>query len=373
MRGVAMTCVIVNHSKLPSLLSWFSYERFWIVTAAEVFVVLSGIVIGIVYGRRLAKQGWRAVGHGLGQRAALLYLTFVGVTVSVIALAALGVDVRSLAAPDGRSPAWFVSPETMNAAAWRDVLLMRVGPWAFEIIGLYVWLVAAALPCLFILRYAGWRPLLAASWALYLWYRADPHPLTMAGFESAFPILSWQLLFVHGVAIGYHRTALAAFVTRLPPLTRRMAIAATVGFAVFAFCNPWANGPTWLHLPLLSAERFASVYGNYFGLSELGAGRLLNLALALPFGIAALSHMSVVAQPFARIFVTLGQRSLGAFVLHTYGLLFLAHLPMPEGVVSATLVQLTFVLAVVVLLSARDILRDRRREPALAPARPLAA
>jgi hypothetical protein len=76
------------------------------------------------------------------------------VTVSVIALAALGVDVRSLAAPDGRSPAWFVSPETMNLAAWRDVLLMRVGPWAFEIIGLYVWLVVAALPCLFILRYA---------------------------------------------------------------------------------------------------------------------------------------------------------------------------------------------------------------------------
>jgi len=39
LRGLAMTCVIVNHSKLPSLLSWFSYERFWVVTAAEVFVV----------------------------------------------------------------------------------------------------------------------------------------------------------------------------------------------------------------------------------------------------------------------------------------------------------------------------------------------
>ena len=372
MRGLAMTCVIVNHSRLPSLFSWFSYERLWVVTAAEVFVVLSGIVIGIVYGRKLAKLGWRAVCHGLGQRAALLYVTFVGVTVSVIALAALGVDVKSLAAPDGGSPAWFVSPETMNAAAWRDVLLMRVGPWAFEIIGLYVWLVAAALPCLLILRYAGWRPLLAASWALYLLYRADPHPLTMAGFESVFPILSWQLLFVHGVAIGYHRTALAAFATRLPPLTRRVAIAATVGFAVFAFCNPWADGPIWLRLPLLSADHFAYVYGNYFRLSELGAGRLLNLAVALPFGIAAL-NASVVAQPFARVFVTLGQRSLGAFVLHTYGLLLLAHLPMPEGIVPATLVQLTFVLAVAMLLNARDFVRDRRREPALAPAHRLAA
>ena len=42
LRGLAMTCVIVNHSRMSSLLSWFSYERFWVVTAAEVFVALSG-------------------------------------------------------------------------------------------------------------------------------------------------------------------------------------------------------------------------------------------------------------------------------------------------------------------------------------------
>src|SRR5262252_7684099 len=61
LRGLAMTCVIINHSKLSSLLSWFSYERFWVVTSAEVFVVLSGVVLGMVYGRRLARDGWRAV------------------------------------------------------------------------------------------------------------------------------------------------------------------------------------------------------------------------------------------------------------------------------------------------------------------------
>ena len=43
LRGLAMTCVIINHSRMSSLLSWFSYERFWVVTAAEVFVVLSGV------------------------------------------------------------------------------------------------------------------------------------------------------------------------------------------------------------------------------------------------------------------------------------------------------------------------------------------
>src|SRR4029450_11636801 len=79
LRGLAMTCVINNHSKLSSLLSWFSYARFWVVTAAEVFVVLAGVVLGMVYGRRLVRDGWRAVVNGLGRRAALLYVTYVGV------------------------------------------------------------------------------------------------------------------------------------------------------------------------------------------------------------------------------------------------------------------------------------------------------
>src|SRR5882672_9991936 len=109
LRGLAMTCVIVNHSKLSSLLSWFSYERFWVVTAAEVFVVLSGVVLGMVYGRRLARDGWRPVVRGLGRRAALLYVTFVAVTVSVLLLAVMGIDVKALASSDGHTPSWFLA------------------------------------------------------------------------------------------------------------------------------------------------------------------------------------------------------------------------------------------------------------------------
>src|SRR5215208_6177959 len=80
LRGLAMACVITNHSKMSSLLSWFSYERFWVVTAAEVFVVLSGVVLGMVYGPRLARNGLRFVAHRLSRRAATLYFAFVGVT-----------------------------------------------------------------------------------------------------------------------------------------------------------------------------------------------------------------------------------------------------------------------------------------------------
>jgi len=372
LRGLAMTCVIINHSRLSSLLSWFSYERFWVVTAAEVFVALSGVVIGMVYGRRLARDGWPAVVRGLSRRALFLYSTFVGVTVSVLALAAVGIDVSSLASR--HTPAWFVAPQTMTWTAWRDVLLIRTGPWAFEIIGLYVWLVAAAIPCLLILYRAGWRPLLAVSWALYLWYRVDPRALTMAGFESAFPLLAWQLLFVHGIAIGYHRGDVAAFVNRLPHITPRVAILAAGAFMVFAFCNPWTDGPTWLHLRVVSPDLFASLYERYFNLSALGVGRLLNLSIALPVAYMLLGRYGALARPFERVFVVLGQRSLGAFVLHVYGLLILAHLPLPEGIVFGTLAQVAFIYTIATVLDAAQRLRERRsRDDSFADARPLAA
>lgn len=368
LRGLAMVCVIVNHSKMSSFLSWFSYERFWTVTGAEVFVVLSGVVLGMVYGRRFASGGWRPVVAGLGRRAVLLYVAFVGVTLSVVLLSVCGVEVGALARDHDRLVAWVLDPGRMDAAAWRDLLLMRSGPWAFEIIALYVWLILAAVPCLFGLRFVGWQPVLAASWVIYARYRMAPFPLTGAEFETVFPILAWQLLFVHGIAIGYHRDRISAWTTE-----RRVPLAATAGLSVaflaFALCNPWVDGPAWLHAQIVSPDRFAELYARYFGLSELGIGRLVNLAVALPTGYALLGWCWTLLRPVQTVVVTLGRRSLGAFVLHVYGMLLLVHIPHVDGVVVNTTLQLLTIGAIAVLLG-----RVRRRDIRPASARqPIAA
>jgi len=373
LRGLAMTCVIVNHSRLSSLLSWFSYERFWVVTAAEVFVVLSGLVLGMVYGKKLARDGWLVVVRGLGRRALTLYVAFVSVTLSILVISLAGIDVGSLTTLDGEAAAWFLDPRTMDAAAWRDVVFMRYGPWAFEIVGLYVWLVVAAVPCLFALRFAGWRPVLAASWALYLWYRLAPHPLTTAEFESSFPILAWQLLFVHGVAIGCNRERISEFVARSPKVLPIVVAGASAAFMVLALCNPWMDGPQWLRWDVVSPERFTDLYYRYFALAGLGIGRLLNLAVALPLGYALLTWGWKVARPLGIVFVTLGQRSLGAFVLHVYGLLLLAHLPHMDDIWTNTLLQLMLIVAIAALLHGAHGLRTSRRAPMMAHPQPLAA
>ena len=373
LRGLAMTCVIVNHSRMSSLLSWFSYERLWVVTAAEVFVVLSGTVIGMVYGRRLARDGWYAVVRGLGRRALTLYLAFIVVTLSVLVISVAGIDVRSITTSGDRTIGWFLDPRTMNAAAWRDVALMRQGPWPFEIVALYVWLVAAAVPCMIALHFAGWRPLLAASWLLYLSYRIAPHRLTSADFETVFPILAWQLLFVHGIAIGFHRDRISAFVARCPRIVPLVGAGASAAFLVFAMCNPWMDGPTWLPWNIVSAEQFSYLYTRYFALSDLGVGRLLNLAVALPLAYAALTWCWTIARPFKFVFVTLGQQSLGAFMLHVYGILLLANVPHVDEFWTNTLLQLMLIVTIAAVLNGAQYVHVSRRPRMLVPAQPLAA
>jgi hypothetical protein len=324
----------------------------------------------MVYGRRLARNGWLAVVRGLGQRALTLYLAFVAVTLSVLVMALAGIDVRAIVSTDSRPAVWwFLNPQSMDLSAWLDIALMRHGPWPFEIVGLYVWLVAAAVPCLLVLHFAGWRPLLAASWLVYLAYRIAPHHLTSAEFESVFPICAWQLLFVHGITIGFHRDRIAAAAARCPRCVPIAAAAATGVFLVVALCNPWVDGPSWLPWSVVSADRFSYLYTHYFGLTNLGVGRLVNLAVALPIAYAALTWCWAYMRPVHTLFVTLGQQSLGAFVLHVYGIVLVAHLGLPNQFWANTLTQLTLIVMIAAVLNSVQTVRVTRRRRTLAPAR----
>jgi hypothetical protein len=99
-------------------------------------------------------------------------------------------------------------------------------------------------PCLIALRFIGWRPLLAVSWTVYLWYRLAPVHVTTAEVESVFPILAWQLLFVHGITIGYHRERVDAF-ARCPRPSDRAASARRRSWSCIV--QSPVNGPSWLH------------------------------------------------------------------------------------------------------------------------------
>src|SRR4029453_17837692 len=137
------------------------------VTAAEGFVFLSGLVLGMVSRRRVLRDGLREAVRSALARAWTLYgltgaltLIFVGLTVGTD----LAVWVARSLLGEGRS--W---PDLVTS-----VVLLRFTWHGTDILALYALLLAAAPLAVFLLAEGHpWR-LLAGSWALWLLYQVAP-------------------------------------------------------------------------------------------------------------------------------------------------------------------------------------------------------
>ena len=60
MRGFVMLFVICVHLEYLSFINAFMWERLGFFSSAEGFVGLSGVVLGMVYGQKLRRVGFRA-------------------------------------------------------------------------------------------------------------------------------------------------------------------------------------------------------------------------------------------------------------------------------------------------------------------------
>src|SRR5262249_8738635 len=145
------------------------------------------------------------------------------------------------------------------------VLMLRATPHQFQVIGLYVVLLAIA-PAMVLLIAAGrTTTLLAISWVLYFKSWAYPVNLIDAQFEYAFPILTWQLIFVHGLAFGYHRRAILTWLEGWRGLVLvAVGSVAFLAFLVLAQNNPNPFTPPWARLTWIDAETFYRIYNDYF-------------------------------------------------------------------------------------------------------------
>lgn len=173
--------------------------------AAEQFVLLSGLVVGLAYSGRLERDGFSAVQRRAIGRAAQIYVGLVLAAAAVLLLsAAAGV------APPALFPSF--EPGSISATGALDVRATIVGvvtlrqvPSVFQILLLYlvllplapglVWLArrslaVAVLPAL----------LLYAAVQASVWGFLSPSLRTMGGMY--FHPLAWQFLFVIGLCLG---------------------------------------------------------------------------------------------------------------------------------------------------------------------------
>ena len=344
LRGMAILFVVVNHVGLTSLFQLLTQETIGAVSGAEFFVLLSGAMLGMVYGPRIKDNLGDVVDKTTG-RSWKLYVTALTVVMAVFLISLIPLVQSSVltgfteqgtgaagAAAAGRSYDMYSEVEGLlqfPVPAWLipKILLLEFGPWQFNIMGLYVVLLLLSPLILWALsRRLAWLVLLVSG-ALYTVGSLSRIRLLPSQFEDSFPLMVWQILFVLGVTAGYYRRPLVDWFSR-----RRSVLACcvllTVLFALFALSNPYLSNAYDVRLALLPDALHQMLYSGYFGRTYLGAGRLLNVLLVVITAYTLLTaYWKLLERALGWFLIPLGQNTLYVFIIHVFLILALANIP----------------------------------------------
>jgi hypothetical protein len=343
LRGWTIVAVVVTHIEVAGPYSFVTLNAIGAITGAEMFVLLSGVVLGMVYPIAVARTGEQAAARSAWRRARKQYLTALAVVVLVWLAGFLpGVSNRVIttftdrgtgtggAAAEGQVydlygvfPRLFDYPPPWYAV--KEFLLLGMGPWVFNIMGLFVVLSALVPALMWIIRRGGWWIVLAVSWGLYVLNARHPVTVLPSQFEDVFPLLSWQIAFTHGLVLGYYRRSLVR------ALTTRAGIVA-VSVLVLAYSGTlallWAGHTYGFSVPFADSSTYDWMYPHLYQRTDLQPGRLLDLGLVL---VTAYALLTACWKPLNRVFgwfyVPLGTASLYVFIVHVFFVLAVANIP----------------------------------------------
>lgn len=346
LRGAAIVFVVVNHVGITSFFQLLTQESIGVVSGAELFVLLSGAVLGLVYGPRV-KDNLGDVVDRTSKRAWKLYVTALVVVLLIFALSSLPflnvtavttfTDQGTGAAGTGAAGTaydlyagmagflQFPVPDHLIPA----LFLLQVGPWQFNVMGLYVILLALSpLVLMALSRGLVWL-VLAVSLGLYALGITTQVRLLPSQFEDSFPLLIWQVLFVLGMVAGHYRRLVVGWFSR--PRQRALlwaCVLLAVALAMFSWTSPYFSNAYDIRLALLPEPTFRTVYDGFFGRTDLEPGRLLNVLLVIITGYAMLSaYWRPLERALGWFLIPLGQATLYVFILHVFMILGVANIP----------------------------------------------
>lgn len=342
-RGWLICTVVITHTELAGPYSYVTLNAIGAVTGAEGFVMLSGVVLGMVHASQVARLGeWPAAVLRL-RRARKIYLVALVVTVLVFVLGRVpGLDATVVttftdrgtglggAAARGQVYDLYVNARHLfdYPPPWfavRELLTLDMGPWVLNVLGLFV-VMTAIVPLLMVLLTRGlWWVVLALSWAAYVYGTVTDVHWLPSQFEDVFPLLIWQIAFVHGLVLGYHRhQVVRALTTRPGKLVCALLITAyavVLGWLWLAHRGVVPLGP-------FSPDTYAGLYHRYYVRVDLQPGRLVDLALVAVVAFAFLTAWwRPVHGAFGRFLIPLGQASLYVFIVHVFFVIAVANLP----------------------------------------------
>jgi hypothetical protein len=297
LRGYFLVVIMIDHLrfKVNPLYVVSGKQSLW-VTAAEGFVLISGFLVGMLRGDEARTAGWATAARHTWRRAAVLALWSALLTIVFRAISDL-------------SGYW---PDVPNADASGSLLDYALGAIVLRetygdhnLLAAYALFMAIApLAIAAMLRGLTWLVLVAAT---ALWAVAYATNATWSNSVQA--DLCWQLLFLIGVAIGFHHAALARRWRALSDAGRgKLAVAGAVASLAIIVGSllrlPGHHGyPT--HLENLLFDR-----------NRMGPARLV-CALILVGSLYALVRRfaAQLVPTIGKLLVPLGQASLYVYIV----------------------------------------------------------
>jgi hypothetical protein len=226
-RGLALWLIFVDH--IPSnVVNWITIRNYGFSDAAEIFVFISGYTAAFVYGRTMEQRGVVVASARILKRAWTVYIAHV--FIFVIFMAEIAYLTRNIENPLYNEEMGALDFIKEPGETLIEALLLKFKPQFMDVLPLYIVLLLAFPPVLWLLRRAP-TAALAASAVLYtlswnLNWNLPSYPTGVWFFNP----LTWQLIFVFGAWCGL------GGVTRLGPFVRsRWVLGIAAAYLLFAF------------------------------------------------------------------------------------------------------------------------------------------
>ena len=255
MRGLFLIIIFVDHlAYSPSLFfQKATYYSSLVASAAEGFFVISGVLVGYIYGPKILKS-FSAVAKKLWKRAWLLYLLTVIFTLAYTAWAYL--------LPEGYPRAEPYQGSVIDIL-FRTLTLQYQFGWA-DFLGRYaVFIALSPLVLWLIAKRLAW---IVAAISFLVWY-----------FYAFTPVLqfytAWQFIFMIGVIIGYYLPVIETSIKKLPSRVKSIGWWSIVSLAAISYIAT----VLWIVViaPHLSVLWLPPEYHPYFDKNSLARGRII--------------------------------------------------------------------------------------------------
>lgn len=320
LRGYFMVSIILNHLQwYPNGLDWVALRGSLFVSAAEGFFFISGIVLGIIRGRKLIDAPFRKAALLLINRGVLLYVISVVLMLLFTFTGWLFID------NPGLKPGIRPITEPLGDIIAGALSFSYIYGWA-DFLRLYsVFLIASPL-ALWLLRKNKWALLLLGStllWSLFAFAveetKRSPEILML---------FSWQFIFFAGMTIGFYWDTLTQKWNNLKERTKQNILIPVLSVAgITLFVNILLNLILEWGLPGVNTSRtILSALAPLFNKEALLLARIVLFGLWFILGFYIFSRFEpFIKKWFGWILLPFGQNSLYVYIIHAV-LLFFAHL-----------------------------------------------